>query len=140
MLISVNREFSDDNLYNHVIVIGLDGKAAVRRERADTDPRSKTNIALIGDRVWMIKDDKIKNTEQALKALNRAWDIRFQLSETLECQTISNPALEGDDVVRITDKTWAKVDGTYRLKRFTVPLVSSLQTMQAANIIYEGNL
>jgi hypothetical protein len=140
MLVSVNREFSDDNLYNHVIVIGNEDKNPIRREKADTDPRSKTNIALIGDRVWLLKDDKLNTVAKVQKALDRAWGLRFQLSETIQCETIANPALEGDDVIRITDKTWAKVDGEYRLKRFTVPLVSSRQDIQATNIVYEANL
>jgi hypothetical protein len=140
MLISVNREFTDDNLYNHVIVVGGADKDIIRREKADTDPRSKTNIALIGDRVWRLEDDKLDTVAKVNKALDRAWAIRFQLGETIQCETISNPALEGDDVVRITDTRYAKVDATYRLRRFTVPLVSSRQDIQAANIIYEANL
>jgi hypothetical protein len=140
MLISIDREFSDDNLYNHVIVNGKDDKVSTRKEKSDTDPNSKTNIALIGDRVWKIADDKIKTANQAQKALDRAWAIRFQLGEVVQCQTICNPALEVDDVITITDLDHVKIDGRYRLRRFTVPLVSSLQDIQVTNIIYEDNL
>lgn len=140
MLVSLNREFSDDNLYNHVIVVGGADKNMIRRERADTQASSKTNIALIGDRVWRIEDDKLNTEAKVMKALNRAWALRFQMSEILQGETISNPALEGDDVVRFTDKTWTKVDGEYRLRRFTVPLVTSRQDVQALGTIYEENL
>lgn len=141
-LISANREFSDDNLYNHVIVIGLqaDGKTPIRIERVDADPRSKTNVALIGDRVWLLQDDKLNNSTKAYAALNRAWATRFQLGETIQAETISNPALEGDDVVTIRAKRLVKVDYRYRLTRFTVPLVSSRQDIQVTNIIFEKNL
>lgn len=140
LLVSVTREFSDDNLYNHVIVVGGTDKNLIRREKADVDPRSKTNIELIGDRVWLIKDDKLDTANKVQKALDRAWAVRFQLGEVIQAETISCPALEGDDVVTITDRALAKVDGDYRLRRFTVPLVSSRQDIQAANIIYEANL
>jgi hypothetical protein len=139
-IISINREFSDDNLYNHVIAVGGTDKNIIRREKADTDARSKTNIALIGDRVWIIKDEKLNTGEKVQKALDRAWAIRFQLGEVIQLETLNNPALEGDDVIRIVDRERAKVDGTYRVKRHTVPLMSSRQDIQAANIIYEANL
>jgi len=134
MLTNVRRSFTDDNLYNHVIVIGGGADNPIRRERVDTNPSSKTNIDLIGDRVWMIKDDKIDSGAKADKALNKAWDVRFQITETVQCDTICNPALEGDDVIRITEKDYAKIDSQYRLSRFTVPLVSSRQTIQVTNI------
>lgn len=140
LLISVNREFSDDDLYNHVIVIGGTDKNIIRREKADTTPTSKTNIVLIGDRVWLLKDDKLNTANKVQAALDRAWALRFQLGELIQCETLSNPALEGDDVIKIVDRQWAKVDGTYRLKRFTIPLMSSRQDIQAANIVYEGDL
>jgi hypothetical protein len=141
MLINIKRSFNDDNLYNHVVVIGTgNDKNVVRAERKDNDPRSKTRIGLIGDRVHMIESDKIDKEHEANKALNRAWKLRFQLLETMEAQVICNPGLEGDDVIRITEKDKAKVDGTYRLQRFNVPLVTALQTVQMTNIIREEDL
>lgn len=139
MLEGVRRSFNDDNLYNHVVVIG-GGSNPIRREKIDTDPRSKTRVSLIGDRVWLIKDEKLNTASKCDKALKRAWDLRFQISETLQCTTICNPALEADDVIRVTDETWTKVNGTYRLTRFNIPLISSRQTIQAANIIWEKDL
>lgn len=133
MLTSLRRAFTDDNLYNHVIVVG-GGDTPVRVERIDTDPRSNTNVNLIGDRVLLIKDDKVTSTEKANKALDKAWANRFQIAETITAETICNPALEGDDVIRITERDFAKVDATYRLAQFTVPLVTTKQTLQATNI------
>ena len=138
MLTNIRRSFNDDNVFNHVIVVG-GGESPVRRERVDEDPRSKLNKDLIGDRVWLIKDDKIKNGTQADKALDRAWQLRFQISETLQADVICNPALEADDVIRITERVFAKVDGTYRLARFNVPLITSRQTIQSEAVLKESN-
>lgn len=141
MLLSIKRSFTDDNLYNHVIVIGTgDQKNVVRVQRRDDDPRSKTNIDRIGDRVFLVESDKIKTEDQANKALDRAWKLRFQIGETIDLETICNPALEGDDVIRITERNFAKVDATYRLARFSIPLVTSLQRIQAVNIIRRDDL
>src|SRR3990167_250572 len=137
MLVSIRRSFNDDNLYNHVVIIGTGNKKKViRAVRRDERPYSKTSIARIGDRMHIFESDKISTQAEANRALNRAWDLRFQLSEEIELRTISNPALEGDDVIRITEREKAKIDGKYRLQRFNIPLVTSLQTHQAVNIIY----
>lgn len=135
-LISIQRSFNDDNLYNHVIVIGTGNeKNVVRAAKADNNPRSKTNIDTIGDRVFLIESDRISTQQQANRALQRAWDKRFQLSETVVCDVICNPALEADDVIKITERDFALIDGNYRLRRFNIPLVTSRQTVEVANII-----
>jgi hypothetical protein len=142
-LVSLTRSFNDDNLYNHVIVVGTGGqdgerkKRTIRATRENNNPFSVTNIDRIGDRVYLFQSDKISTQNEANRALNRAWRLRFQLSESIEAKVISNPALEGDDVVRIVETEHAKLDDTYRLQRFDVPLVSSLQTITAVNIIRE---
>jgi hypothetical protein len=141
MLVSVKRSFNDDNLYNHVIVIGTGNpKSTIRVEKADDNPASKTNRALIGDRTYVHRSDKIKTTTQANKALNKLWQLRFHITETIECETICNPALEGDDVVQITEKNFAKVDAPYRLNRFTIPLTTARQQIGGDNIIRKEDL
>ena len=60
MIVNLTRQFSDDNLYNHVIIIGTgDKKGIVRATRSDTNPKSKTRIELIGDRVFFKETDQI---------------------------------------------------------------------------------
>lgn len=140
-LVSLRRSFNDDNLYNHVIVIGTGGqdgeekKKVWRAERRNTDKKSVTNIDRIGDRVKLIQSDRIGSDTEAERTLNRAWKMRLQLSESVEIQAISNPALEADDMIRITETEHARLDDTFRIQRFNIPLVSSLQTIQAVNII-----
>lgn len=134
MMISMRRSFNDDNLYNHVIIVGTgDPKDTVVAKRQDNS--SKLSIANIGDRVYIKESPRIKTQAEARKALDRAWELRSQLSEQLEIQTICNPALEADDVIRITERDFVKVDDRYRVTRFNVPLVTSRQTIQAMNII-----
>jgi hypothetical protein len=141
MLVSTRRSFNDDNLYNHVVVIGTENeKNIIRVQRKDTDPRSKTNIDLVGDRVFLIRNDRIGTVAQAQRALDRAWSNRFGIAETMSLETICNPLLDGDDVIRVTEKNFIKIDGHYRLARFSIPLVTSRQELNASNILRREDL
>lgn len=140
MLVNVTRSFTDDNLYNHVVVIGGTVQNPIRREQVDEDPNSKFNVETIGDRVIFIKDDKLTTENKVLRRLDEEWKMRTKISETTECEIICHPALEGDDVIRLTEENFARVDQTYRLKRFNVPLVTSRQKIQVVDVVDEGAL
>jgi hypothetical protein len=145
MLLSMRRSFNDDNLYNKVIIIGTgdrqgENKPPVRASREDNNPRSKTNIQLIGERVYLFSSDKISTQNEADRALDRAWRLRFQLSEEIESNVLVNPALEADDVIRFYEPDFAKIDGRYRLSAFNIPFVTSRQTLRASNIIMGEDL
>lgn len=136
MLTSIKRTFNDSSLYNHVVIVGTgDPKNAVVARRKNSDADSKWGINSIGDRVYIKESSRISTEAEARKALDRAWELRLQFSEQLECNTVCNPALEADDVIRITENTFVKVDDKYRLTRFNIPLVTTRQTIQAMNII-----
>jgi hypothetical protein len=144
-LLSMRRSFNDDNLYNKVIIIGTgdrqgENKPPVRASREDNNPRSKTNIQLIGERVYLFSSDKISTQNEADRALDRAWRLRFQLSEEIESNVLVNPALEADDVIRFYEPDFAKIDGRYRLSAFNIPFVTSRQTLRASNIIMGEDL
>jgi hypothetical protein len=144
-LISLRRSFNDDNLYNKVIIVGTgerqgDEKGPVRASREDHNPRSKTNIELIGERVFLFSTDKINRPAEAERALDKAWRLRFQLSEEIEANVLVNPALEADDVVRIFEPDFCKIDGTYRVQAFNIPFVTQRQTIRCANIIRGDDL
>jgi hypothetical protein len=140
-LVSIRRSFNDDNLYNHVIIIGTGGQEGQEKKKVyksvkmNTRPESVTNIDRIGDRVYLKQSDSISSLAEADRAAERAWKLRSQVSETIEAKVISNPALEAGDVVGFKEMEHAKLNDTYRVQRFNVPLISSLQTIQCANII-----
>lgn len=141
MMVSLTRSFNDDNLYNHVVVVGSGNpKKTVRVEKRETDPRSKISIDRIGDRVMIIDSQTISTDKEAKKALNKAWKNRFQLSEAIELEAICNPALEGDDVIKVTEATYAKIDDTYRIVRFSIPLVTARQVIQCTNILHQEDV
>ncbi len=136
-LISITRSFNDDNLYNHVIVIGTaHPKHVVRLERTDRDSNSKTSVDLIGDRVKIFTSNKIGTMEQAQRAMKRLWGLRLQLNEENDIECICNPGLEGDDVIQLTDLDYARVDNHFRLRAFNIPLVTSRQQLKLVNVVY----
>lgn len=141
-LVTLTRSFNDDNLYNRVVVTyNLDDKAKTpkRVSRSNENPNSPLNIDRIGNRVLFRHYENIHTTAEANRALDKLWRLRTQLSETIEAQVISNPALEADDVIAFRETDFVKVNDRYRLSRFTVPLVSNLQTIQAMNVLREDN-
>lgn len=149
MLVSVKRSLSDDSLYNHVIVIGTGNKKGiVRAERKNENPSSPTSISEIGDRVYYLESENISDQSEAISARDRAWKLRLQLEETVTCETVCMPALEGNDVVRIYENDHAfifdpkdkNLGKKYRLRRFNVPLVTSRQTIEANDMITPDEL
>lgn len=148
MMVQLTRSFDDSNLYNHVIIIGSKevgtGKHKTRKpfkvSKSNTNPNSKFRIARMGDRVLLIQDDSIGTDAEANKALQKAWEVRTQLSETITMKAVSNPLLEGDDVIHIKEPNLAKLNDNYRLQQFDIPLVSSLQTLKVSQILKADDL
>ena len=140
-LVSLTRSFNDDNLYNHVIVVGTGNeKKVVKAVRKVTNTNSKFHEDKIGDRVFLKESDKWDKQAQVNKVLNRLWGRRIQLSESINAEVICNPALEADDMIRIVERDYVKVADNYRLRRFSVPLVTSRQSIEAANIIRDEDI
>lgn len=136
MLTSVTRTFSDDNLYNHVFVIGLGNPTApVIYERINGVAGNIMNTTRIGDRVRILESQTWKTQAQVNAAGIKLWDKAFNLFEEIHIDTICNPALEADDVIRITEPL-AKVDGRYRINQVNVPLTTSKQTIKVTRNIY----
>lgn len=137
MLNSVRKTISDDNLYNHVFVIGLgDEKKPVFSEMRNDDRASIVNIDRVGDRVNIVENQTWKTQAQVTSAAQKLWDKRFNLFEEIVIDVVCNPALEADDVIRITEPKFAKVGGLYRISQMNVPLVTSKQTIRVLRNIY----
>ena len=134
-LISLTRSFNDDNLYNHVVVVGTGNKKKLfKRGRVDDNPWSKTRREVLGDRVFYKETDKLSTQNQVDRALERIWRRRNQLGESIRAEVICNPALDVDDVVRFREDKFIKVDSRYRIDRMNIPLVTSRQEIEA-NVI-----
>jgi hypothetical protein len=130
MLNSVRKTVSDDNFYNHVYVIGLgDPKNPVIYSRSNNDPTSAGNIDRLGRRPKILESDRWKSQATVDSAGAKLWDKRYNLFEEVTIDVICNPALEADDVIRITEPL-AKVNATYRVLQFNVPLTTSKQTIR----------
>lgn len=141
MLVSITRSFNDDNLYNHVILIGTGNeKNTVTATRRVTNSASKFHEDKIGDRVFFKESDKWRTQSDVDEAMQRIWAKRIQFSESINAETICNPMLEADDKVKFTERDKAKLDDAYRIRRFNVPLVTSKQTIEATNIIRDDDI
>ena len=140
-LVSLTRSFNDDNLYNHVILVGTGNeKQVVKLSREVENENYKFHKIKIGDRVFLKESDKWSTMAQLTAAMKRIWAKRIQFSETINAEVICNPALEADDKIRITEMDYVKVNDAYRLRRFTVPLVTSRQEIEATNIIRDEDI
>jgi hypothetical protein len=140
-LVSISRKFNDDRVYNHVVVIGSGKKKGIVKATArDTNPNSKTAISKIGDRVLLKQSERISTQNEAGRMLRKLWRKRFTVADQLTCEAICNPALEADDVIKVVEKEHAKIRSRYRLRRLTVPLVTSRQTLEVQHIIKHDNI
>lgn len=127
MTLTVKSTYQDDNLYNHVLVIGTGGKTPVVSQLKDTKTTSVTNINRIGDRVYKYETDSISTQEAADRAAKRLFYKNVLVNEDISLDAICNPALDGNDIVTVRESEFTKLDDRYRIKRLTVPLASSRQ-------------
>lgn len=130
-LVTVKASYTDDNLYNTVLVIGTADKENIVTSRiSDTNPQSVTNVSRIGERVFIHEDDTIGSQTVADKVAESLFYKHVLVNEDITLEVICNPAFEGNDVIKISETDFSKLDNTYRLKAFTIPLSSSRQTLR----------
>lgn len=130
MTISVRSTYKDDNLFNHVLVIGTGGKNPVHAHVRDNDPSSPTNIDRIGLRTYKYESDDISTTAAAQEAARKLFHKHMLLTEEIVMDAICNPALDGNDVIAVREPTFAKLNRRYRIRGLSVPLASSRQTIR----------
>jgi len=130
-LLTVKASFTDENLYNSVLVIGTGAKSAIVSSRVrDTDPTSVTNVDRLGERTFIHETDLIQTQTIADIVAKRLFYQKVLVNEDITLETICNPAFEGNDVIRVKETEFSKLDGTFRIKAFTVPMSTSRQTIR----------
>jgi hypothetical protein len=144
MLLSLNRSFNDDRVYNHLIVVGTGDSNTVYKAERKVDSTSPVSINKIGDRCKVIESKKWNTQTEVNNALKAYWEKFSYFDETLEIETICNPALEGNDVISVRETKFTdlgqeeNLEGRkYRIKQMTIPLSSSRSkiTMRGATAV-----
>ena len=130
LMAQLQASWDDEKLFNHVVVIGTgDETQSYRAELKDEDPLSPTRISLIGDRVKRMESGVLASQEAVDKAALTLYYNNLVLTENIRMEAMCNPALEGNDVVRVIEPDYANLDARYRLTSFNVPLSTSKQTL-----------
>lgn len=130
---------NDDRLYNHVIVTGTakaqDGGTIYRAELKNTDSSSPTNINKIGDRVFRYESPLLGSQEAVDQSASTIYYKHFLLSQTVALEAICNPAIEGNDVIKIQEGSFSGLNDRFLISTFSVPLVTSKQKITVKRVI-----
>lgn len=130
-LLTVKASYTDEKLYNHIVVTGTaDENAPVHAEAEDTDPASPTSTSRIGRRTYNYESKFIATTAQAQATADKFLQEHTTVTEDIELQIICNPALEGNDMIAVRESEFTKLNSQYRIRSFSIPLGSSRETMK----------
>jgi hypothetical protein len=130
-LLGMRVAYKDDDVYNHILVVGTGAKDAVVTDNLfDRDPLSPTNIDAIGRRTFVYETDKISTVRACSLAAKRLFTEKVSVSEDVTLDAICNPAFEANDVVAVVEGEFTNINTRYRIRSFTVPLASSRQAIK----------
>lgn len=130
-LLTVKASYTDENLYNAVLVIGTKDKDNIVTYRVrDTDPTSVTNVDRIGERVFIYETEAIGTTAMARKVAESLFYKKVLINEDITLETLCNPAYEGNDVIRVRENDFSGLNRTFRIRAFTVPMSTSKQSIR----------
>lgn len=135
-LLTAQSAFTDEKLYNSVLVLGTaDHENVIVSYRANQDPSSPTNTTRLGDRTLKFESDLIGTQAAADAASLKLFYDNVVVSDDITLDVICNPAFEGNDVIRVIEDEFTKLHDSYRLKALTVPMSTSKQVLRMqANI------
>lgn len=129
--LTAQSAFTDEKLFNAVLVIGTaDHENIIVSYRRNTDPSSPTNITRLGERVLKFETDTIGTQDVADAASLKLFYDNVVVSNDISLDVICNPAFEGNDVIRVTESQFTKLDDAYRIRAFTVPMSTSKQVLR----------
>lgn len=129
----------DDRLYNHAIVVGTakaaDGGPIYRASLKDNDPSSPTSVDRIGDRVFRYESPLLGSQEAVDKSVRRIFYRHFLLGRTVALEAVCNPALEGNDVIRVAETKFSSLNQRFLINSMTIPLVTSKQKITVKKVV-----
>ena len=130
-LITIKASFTDDNLYNAVLVVGSGNKDSIVTYRIrDTDPLSVTSIARLGERTLVHQSDTISSVTVAQSTAERLFYANVLVNEDITLEVICNPAFEGNDVITVRETGFSGLNSQFRIKALTVPMSTSRQSIR----------
>jgi hypothetical protein len=131
-MLDLSREYSDENVFNGVIVTGAsigDQLPPVRGEAWDESPTSPTyRFGPYGEVPGFITDNLAKTEEQCQAIAKAQLALSLGAASMLKITGIVNPSYECGDIVRV-ERDKAKVSGLYAVDAFSVPLMSNTQAL-----------
>lgn len=130
-LLTVKASYKDDLFFNAVLVYGTGNKNhPVVSNRADTDPRSPTNVNAIGRRTDYYETDTISTQAQADACANKRYTDNMAVTEDIQLETICNPAFEGGDIITVREPSFSNLNSNYIVRQLSIPLSSSRMTIK----------
>jgi Putative phage tail protein len=119
-----SRELSDEQTFNHIIVIGqsTSSQNAVSAEAFDNNPNSPTYIlGPYGEVTERLTFSLINSQDQAQDAANAILNNSLAASDTVTIIVVPQPALEPGDIVKVNISD-VNVDGNYMINSMTTSL------------------
>lgn len=125
-ILSVEKAITDEETWNHTIVIGNTSTATgppIRAEARDTDPTSPTYyLGTFGDVPYPIHvNPYIMTQDQAQQIADMLLQAVVGYGENISFSIIPNPTHEAGDTISLI-RSDSKVNATYVIESFTVPL------------------
>jgi hypothetical protein len=120
----VERELSDDSVFNYVVVKGesTSSQNAVSAVAFDNDPASPTYVyGRFGQHPIIVTLPSVTTVDQAQQAANAILYGSLGASETVTITCVPVPFLECGDVVTVSIGD-VKADGRYKIQQMTTPL------------------
>jgi hypothetical protein len=123
-VVEVSRELSDEQTFNHIIVVGQSSSSQnpVTAEAFDNDPSSQTYIlGDYGEVTQRLTFPLVITQDQAQATANALLLNSLGAADTVTITCVPMPALEPGDVVKIVCSE-VKANGTYMINSMTTSL------------------
>ena len=126
----------DDRLYNAVSVVGTANEAQIyRKVLTNNDPASPINVSRIGLRMYRMESGVLGSQEAVDKTAETLFHRHSLLSQSVAMEAITNPALEGNDVVEVVEPQYTGLTTTFRIETFSIPMFTSKQKIGMSRVV-----